>query len=95
MSEPVTVTTPQNSTLAIGLAAVLITVAVAWWHQKVAGRNRVPTKWRRVGEISEMTIYPLKSGTGVNLKEAVCTDLGLQTIGDETTELLDRYVYTC
>lgn len=92
MSEAVTVTSPQSTTVVIGMAAVLITVAVAWWHQRVTGRNRVPTKWRRVGEISEMTIYPLKSGRGVELKEAFCTDLGLRTVIDQTTELLDRYV---
>ncbi|XP_021919385.1 mitochondrial amidoxime-reducing component 1-like isoform X2 [Zootermopsis nevadensis] len=90
MSEAVTVTSPQSTTVVIGMAAVLITVAVAWWHQRVTGRNRVPTKWRRVGEISEMTIYPLKSGRGVELKEAFCTDLGLRTVIDQTTELLDR-----
>lgn len=92
MSEPVAVITPQNTTLVIGMAAVLLTVAVAWWHQRIQGRKRIPTKWRRVGEVSEMTIYPLKSGRGVDLKEAFCTDLGLRTIGDETTQLLDRYV---
>jgi hypothetical protein len=90
MLEPAIATTPQSTTLVIGMAAVLLTVAVAWWHQRVLGRNRVPTKWRRVGEVSEMTIYPLKSGRGVDLKEAFCTDLGLRTIGDQTTELLDR-----
>jgi hypothetical protein len=91
MSEPVAVITPQSTTLVIGMAAVLLTVAVAWWHQRIQGRNKVPTKWRRVGEVSEITIYPLKSGRGVDLKEAFCTDLGLKTIGDQTTQLLDRY----
>jgi hypothetical protein len=94
MSEPVTVITPQSTTLVIGMAAVLLTVAVAWWHQRIQGRKRIPTKWRHVGEVSELTIYPLKSGRGVDLKEALCTDLGLRTIGDETTDLLDRY-YIC
>jgi MOSC N-terminal beta barrel domain. len=94
MSEPVTVSPPQSTTLVIGVAAVLLTVAVAWWHQRVVGKNKVPTKWRRVGEVREMTIYPLKSGTGVDLKEAQCTELGLRAINDKTTELLDRYFYT-
>jgi len=93
MSEPVTVTPPQSTTLVIGVAAVLLTAAVAWWHQKVQGKNKVPTKWRRVGEVSEMTIYPLKSGKGVDLKKAHCTELGLRGISDKTTELLDRYTY--
>jgi hypothetical protein len=91
MSEPVTVINPQSTTLVIGMAAVLLTVAVAWWHQRIQGRKKIPTKWRRVGEVSELTIYPLKSGRGVDLKEALCTDLGLELIGDETTQLLDRY----
>jgi hypothetical protein len=94
MSEPVIVTPPQSTTVVIGVAAVLLTVAVAWWHQKVQGKNKVPTKWRRVGEVSEMTTYPLKSGKGVELKEAHCTELGLRAINDKTTELLDRYVCT-
>jgi len=94
MLEPVTPTPPQSTPLVIGVAAVLLTVAVAWWHQRVQGKNKVPTKWRRVGEVSEMTIYPLKSGKGVDLKEAHCTELGLRAISDKTTELLDRYMYT-
>ena len=94
MSEPVILSPPQSTTLVIGVAAVLLTVAVAWWHQRVVGKNKVPTKWRRVGEVREMTIYPLKSGTGVDLKEAQCTELGLRAINDKTTELLDRYFYT-
>jgi hypothetical protein len=91
MPDPVTVIMPQSTTLVIGMAAVLLTVAFAWWHQRTQGQKKVPTKWRRVGEVSEMTIYPLKSGRGVDLKDAFCTDLGLQTTEDETTNLLDRY----
>jgi hypothetical protein len=91
MPEPVPLTPPQNTTLVIGLATVLLTVAVALWHQRVQGKKKVPTKWRHVGEVSEMTIYPLKSGTGVDLKKAYCTELGLREISDKTTELLDRY----
>jgi hypothetical protein len=91
MSDPVTLITPQSTTLAIGMAAILLTVAVTWWHQRIQGKKKIPTKWRRVGEVSEMSIYPLKSGRGVDLKEASCTDLGLRTIEDETTHLLDRY----
>ncbi|KAJ9591663.1 hypothetical protein L9F63_001808 [Diploptera punctata] len=91
MNEPIIVATPQNTVLVIGTAAVIITTVVAaWLHQKILGRNRIPTKWRKVGEVREMIIYPLKSGTGVNLQEAVCTDLGLQSIGQDTTQLLDR-----
>jgi len=90
MSEPITVIPPQSTTLVIGVSAVLLTVAVAWWHQRVQGKNKVPTKWRRVGEVSEMTIYPLKSGKGVDLKEAHCTELGLRAVSNKTTELLDR-----
>jgi hypothetical protein len=93
MSEPITLTPPQSTTLLIGVATVLLTAAVAWWHQRAQGKNKVPTKWRRVGEVREMIIYPLKSGTGVGLKEAHCTELGLREITDKTTELLDRYFY--
>ncbi|XP_069697211.1 mitochondrial amidoxime-reducing component 1-like isoform X1 [Periplaneta americana] len=88
--EPVVVPVPQSSTVVIGTAALLLTVAVAWWHQKLLGKNRIPSKWRRVGEVSQMTIYPLKSGRGVDLDEAWCTELGLRSLGDETTILLDR-----
>ncbi|KAJ9578968.1 hypothetical protein L9F63_024927, partial [Diploptera punctata] len=91
MNEPIIVATPQNTVLVIGTAAVIINNSrAAWLHQKILGRNRIPTKWRKVGEVREMIIYPLKSGTGVNLQEAVCTDLGLQSIGQDTTQLLDR-----
>ena len=95
MNEPVVFSTPQSTTLVIGTAAVIITTVIAAWiHQRITGRKKIPTKWRKVGEVREMTIYPLKSGSGVNMKEAICTDLGLRKIeSDNKTELLDRYVY--
>ncbi|GLH07124.1 Molybdenum cofactor sulfurase 1, partial [Gryllus bimaculatus] len=51
----------------------------------------MPTKWRRVGELAELRIYPLKSGASLTLKEAECTDIGVRTTGDEAVKLRDRF----
>ncbi|KAG0724910.1 Mitochondrial amidoxime-reducing component 1 [Chionoecetes opilio] len=57
----------------VGVGALL-----AWW----AWRSEyfypeTPTKWEEVGEVSELVIYPLKSGRGVKVTEAEATRYGL------------------
>lgn len=40
--------------------------------------NTVPQKWVRVGAVSEIILYPVKSCKGINVHEATCTKIGLK-----------------
>lgn len=51
-----------------------------------------PQKWRRVGELSELTLFPVKSFAGISLQDAECTEYGIQTVGDGPLKLRDRFV---
>lgn len=53
--------------------------------------NSPPKKWRRVGELSELTLFPVKSCAGISLQEAECTEYGVQTVSDGPMKLRDRF----
>jgi len=77
--------------LLFGAAAVVLTLLVGWWH-KTKRTNSPPRKWRRVGQLSELTLFPVKSLGGINLQEAECTEYGIQTVSDGHMKLRDRFV---
>ncbi|XP_069697221.1 mitochondrial amidoxime reducing component 2-like [Periplaneta americana] len=75
----------SQTSIALGATAIAATIAAVWWHR--VQRKKIPTKWRRVGEISELIFYPLKSGRGFELEEAECTELGLRTTDNAPKEI--------
>ncbi|PSN39537.1 Mitochondrial amidoxime reducing component 2 [Blattella germanica] len=74
----------QNALL-WGTTVIVATYAIYWLKQRKS--HSVPTKWKKVGEVSELIMYPLKSGRGEQLKEADCTELGLKTTEDSPNEI--------
>lgn len=72
--------------LAAGLTAAAATGAIATLAiselqrqgNKLTKEDEVPKKWIRVGAVSELILYPVKSCKGVNVHEATCTDIGLK-----------------
>nr|CAD7399493.1 unnamed protein product [Timema cristinae] len=58
---------------------------------KENGDQKPPSRWRRVGELAELTVFPLKSGRGVQLEEADCTEIGLRTREEGVFQLRDRF----
>ncbi|KAJ4441012.1 hypothetical protein ANN_10861 [Periplaneta americana] len=84
-STSVIVNNRSSTSIALGATAIAATIAAVWWHR--VQRKKIPTKWRRVGEISELIFYPLKSGRGFELEEAECTELGLRTTGNAPKEI--------
>ncbi|KAJ9591665.1 hypothetical protein L9F63_001810 [Diploptera punctata] len=76
-------TTASQNAVILGAAAVIVTYVIIRWKQK---KTKTIT-WRPAGEISELHIYPLKSGRGVPLLEAECTDIGLKSTPAAPTEL--------
>ncbi|XP_049863113.1 mitochondrial amidoxime reducing component 2 isoform X2 [Schistocerca gregaria] len=56
--------------------ACVAALGAAWMTQR-RRRQQPPRKWKSVGKLSAITIYPLKSGRGISLKEADCTERGI------------------
>nr|CAD7266450.1 unnamed protein product [Timema shepardi] len=66
---------------------------LVWWESRRRNRRRlqVPTQWRQVGKLASLTVFPLKSGRGIPLKEGECTEIGLKTLGQGAAHLRDRF----
>jgi hypothetical protein len=75
-----------------GAVSVLLALLVRWWHCKRKSISSLPRKWRCVGELSELTVFPVKSCAGISLQEAECTEYGIQTVSDGPLKLRDRFV---
>ena len=72
-----------------GVTAIVTTMLVGYWQHRKKKAN-IPKKWREVGELAYITLFPIKSGAGMKLEEAECTETGLQTTGDARPKLRDR-----
>lgn len=81
------------------ITAVLVGGYVIWKQKSKKKRSYqlpVPRRWRQVGEISKINVYPLKSGKYQSLNIASCTKVGIKekdTPGK--LSLLDRLVQVC
>ncbi|XP_015185949.1 PREDICTED: mitochondrial amidoxime reducing component 2-like [Polistes dominula] len=60
-----------------------------WWNHKQ--KYQLPTKWRKVGELSDLVIYPVKSLGPIRCTTMECTKLGLQIgwLCDRTLMVID------
>ena len=52
--------------------------AAAKYYMLYSIQHKVPKTAKKVGKVSRITLFPLKSATGVELDEALCTFNGLQ-----------------
>ncbi|KAK6620500.1 hypothetical protein RUM44_006902 [Polyplax serrata] len=84
--------TAENSKLvALGtVATVSGLIYGAWWYNNYL-RNKPPTNWVRVGEISDLCIYPIKSLKALRPNSFECTPCGprLGSIRDRTFAVVD------
>ncbi|XP_063236309.1 mitochondrial amidoxime-reducing component 1-like isoform X2 [Bacillus rossius redtenbacheri] len=64
---------------ALALAACAVAACGAAWWRRSKKRPPAGWRWRRVGELAELYVYPLKSGGAIALREAECTQLGVTT----------------
>jgi len=69
-------------------AGTAVFVTWWWWTKK----QKPPSKWRKVGELSDIMIFPIKSFGIVRKKEMVCTELGLKSgwIKDRMLMVIDH-----
>lgn len=54
-------------------------VFFVWWWWTKRQRYQPPSKWRRVGELSDLIVFPVKSLGPVRITAMECTPLGLRS----------------
>lgn len=74
------------------LAAISIGSAVGFYLYQKKKRGKPPQKWEQVGEVTELCVYPLKSGKRIALKRAEFTSYGIKQRKDDSKfyQLQDR-----
>ena len=64
--------------LAASAAGISGLVATYIFNDRKNGLQGVPQKWIKVGTVSHLFLYPVKSCQGISVKEATATTLGLK-----------------
>ncbi|XP_017884267.1 mitochondrial amidoxime-reducing component 1-like [Ceratina calcarata] len=76
------------SAAAVGAGTVVV---FFWWWWTKRQKNRPPSEWRKVGELSDLVAYPVKSLGPIRLNSMECTKLGLRSgwLRDRTLMVID------
>lgn len=79
--------------VAVALGAVSIPAVMSAWRgskklRPLPPNNKAP--WKLIGNLTDLRIYPLKSGQGIDLKEAELTNLGLIQVANGSKKILLR-----
>ncbi|XP_017766462.1 PREDICTED: mitochondrial amidoxime reducing component 2 isoform X2 [Eufriesea mexicana] len=76
------------SAAVVGAGTVVVFV---WWWWTKRQKDRLPTQWRKVGELSDLVTYPVKSLGPVRMNKMECTKLGLKSgwLRDRTLMVID------
>ncbi|XP_071996195.1 mitochondrial amidoxime-reducing component 1-like isoform X2 [Engystomops pustulosus] len=69
-------TISKQRTLLLWAAGLGVSITLAWLY---LSRKRRTKQLRRVGEVSQLFLYPLKSCKGIPLQEAECREYGLKS----------------
>lgn len=66
-------------------------VVFFWWWWTKRQKDRPPSEWRKVGELSDLFVYPVKSLGLVRVNSMECTKLGLKSgwLRDRTLMVID------
>ncbi|XP_075213936.1 mitochondrial amidoxime reducing component 2-like [Lycorma delicatula] len=79
------------SLFTLTVTSVSITAGFILLYYKMYDVKRKKNKWRQVGKLTEIVIYPLKAGTGIFIDEAYCIDRGLVEKCNKKFIFGDRY----
>lgn len=81
----------KSQTVLIGSTLAILTVLGTYFYQR--RKNKPPSNWESVGKVTELCLYPLKSGKRKPLRAAECTKYGIkQRKEDERVyQMRDRY----
>ncbi|KAH1022130.1 hypothetical protein HUJ04_011571 [Dendroctonus ponderosae] len=84
---------PADVTLhvAVGVSSVVLTVLGAVILKKLLAKEKIPKKWRKIGTVEDLIIYPVKSAKGINADRLFVTEKGVKEIEkrDNSIELRD------
>lgn len=85
-----TVTQIAANTTVLAGAAVLAYLGFQFFQKKK--KEIIPWKWEEVGSLSQLYIYPLKSGHRMEVSRAECTEVGLKQteVDEKVLQLRDR-----
>lgn len=65
------------------IIAASAAVTVAYVLFRYRNRDRIPGKWKLIGYVDKIAIYPVKSCNYRELEVAECTEIGLKEIPSE------------
>lgn len=77
------------SVLAISTGTTLL---LAWYYLLKNKKQKPPKKWHKVGELSGLYIFPIKSFSFIHENSLECTQLGLKSgwLRDRTLMVIDN-----
>lgn len=73
------------------VGAGTVVVFLWWWWWSKRQKEKPPSRWRKVGELSDLVVYPVKSLGPVRMNTMECTKLGLKSgwLRDRTLMVID------
>lgn len=74
-------------------AAAIVGVAYLWYRHR-RDEHKIPTKWKKVGKLEKIAIYPIKSCAYKEIPVAECTENGAKEIASNAGKRFlfqDRY----
>ncbi|XP_076236968.1 mitochondrial amidoxime reducing component 2 [Calliopsis andreniformis] len=76
------------SAIAVGAGTVVVFL---WWWWTKKQKDQLPTQWRKVGELSNLVAFPVKSLGPIRMTSMECTKLGLKSgwLRDRTLLVID------
>lgn len=100
-----TATSSASTKFAIGVGVTLASGLTYWYYLQWKKRNTIPEKWRRIGTLEQINIFPIKSCAPLKLEdntEIDCDILGLKYWGcrdrtlmivNDSNEMITARVY--
>lgn len=98
-------TSSASTKFAIGVGVTLASGLTYWYYLQWKKRNTIPEKWRRIGTLEQINIFPIKSCAPLKLEdntEIDCDILGLKYWGcrdrtlmivNDSNEMITARVY--
>lgn len=82
---------PYIQTVAVVVTISLLSVVASFLYQRKR-RWTPPKNWRQVAKVTNLSLYPLKSGKRYDMKQAECTERGMKVTKNENAlmQLRDR-----
>lgn len=84
---------PSNKiavSIGIGLGVTIAASGLGYWYYQNCKKNRMPKKWRRIGTLSEIYLFPIKSCAPLKLDTKDANGVPCEILGLEWQSIVDR-----